>query len=392
MAARSRPSRVVAGSPARSRPMVAGVPRTLPSGATTATARCPALTSTATTGCRRSSSSDGAGAGAAFHDASMYQRPRCRVVADVVADRAGGRLGGDLVAPVGEPHRARQPVPAVRPVRQVRQRGGQLDLQPALAGVPADRLVPPGLVLLPVGGQEQPGRFPLPPATGPRSARRRRGSPRLRSRAFPPRTTDTAPAASRRSARASRACSDLQPDGLGVPLGRGGVPAHPARLPARRDRQPGLDPADPGLQAGLSARRFCSASRHWSSLVRVIAPAHRDDDSAVSARFRAARDTARPFASSRPSAHRAARSRPASDPRCAPAARSTASSARRPAAGSAPAPRPGQPPRTGRRSPAARSPVTTPHDTVPTWPGPYNQSATYRSFLLSKTRRTRQQF
>ena len=64
-----------------------------------------------------------------------------------------------------------------------------------------------------------------------------------------------------------------------------------------------------------SARRFCSASRYWSSLVRVIAPAHRDEDSAVSARFRAARDAAFPFASSRPSAHRAARSRPASDPR-----------------------------------------------------------------------------
>jgi hypothetical protein len=43
-----------------------------------------------------------------------------------------------------------------------------------------------------------------------------------------------------------------------------------------------------------SARRFRSASRHWSSLVRVIAPAHRDDDSAVSACLRAARDAAFP--------------------------------------------------------------------------------------------------
>jgi hypothetical protein len=39
MAARRCPSRVVAGSPARSRPMVDGVPRRLPSDATTAAAR-----------------------------------------------------------------------------------------------------------------------------------------------------------------------------------------------------------------------------------------------------------------------------------------------------------------------------------------------------------------
>ncbi|MGH3199891.1 MAG: hypothetical protein ACRDOH_09565 [Streptosporangiaceae bacterium] len=30
----------------------------------------------------------------------------CRVTADAVADRAAGRLGGDLIAPVGEPGRA----------------------------------------------------------------------------------------------------------------------------------------------------------------------------------------------------------------------------------------------------------------------------------------------
>ena len=47
----------------------------------------------------------------------------------------------------------------------------------------------------------------------------------------------------------------------------------------------------------------------------MIAPAHRDDAPAVSARFRAARDAARPFASRRPSAQRAARSAEAKDPR-----------------------------------------------------------------------------
>ncbi len=81
----------------------------------------------------------------------------CRVVADVVADGAGGRLSGGFVPAVGEPDRAGQPVAAVRPVRQVRQRRGQLDLQPPGVRVPADRLVAPGLVLLPVSGQEQPG-------------------------------------------------------------------------------------------------------------------------------------------------------------------------------------------------------------------------------------------
>ena len=75
-----------------------------------------------------------------------------------------------------------------------------------------------------------------------------------------------------------------------------------------------------------SACRFRSASCHWSSLARVIAPAHRDDDPAVSARFRSPLDAARPLASSRPSAQRAARSPPASDPRCEPAAPSTAAS------------------------------------------------------------------
>jgi hypothetical protein len=75
------------------------------------------------------------------------------------------------------------------PIRQAGQRAGQLDLRPALLGVPADRLVAPRLVFLPVGGQEQPGRLPLPPPPGLAHAglgeaaalaqqRRRRGSGR----------------------------------------------------------------------------------------------------------------------------------------------------------------------------------------------------------------------
>ena len=71
----SRPSRVLAGSPASSSGTVNGTPATFPSAATTATARCPALTSTATTGWPLSSSSGGTGPGAVFQLASMCQRP-----------------------------------------------------------------------------------------------------------------------------------------------------------------------------------------------------------------------------------------------------------------------------------------------------------------------------
>jgi len=45
-----------------------------------------------------------------------------------------------------------------------------------------------------------------------------------------------------------------QPDGLGMPLGRGGIPARPACPPAGRDCEPRPDPADASLQA-----RSCGA-------------------------------------------------------------------------------------------------------------------------------------
>jgi hypothetical protein len=151
--------------------------------------------------------------------------------------------------------------------------------------------------------------------------------PRLRSSALPPRTTGTAPASSCRSTRASRALSNCRRMALACRSAGVAYPrTRPSQPPAGTASRASIRPTR-ACRLVLSARRFRSARLHWSSLVRVIAPAHRDDDSAVSARFRAARDTARPFASSRPSAHRAARSRPASDPRCNPAARSTASSA-----------------------------------------------------------------
>ena len=149
----------------------------------------------------------------------------------------------------------------------------------------------------------------------------------MRSRPFPPRTTGTAPASTRRSARASLARRHRRRMAFAC---RSAAVAYPRTRPA-------LPPAGTARRAWItlararsdaaSARRFRSASCHWSSLVRVIVPAHRDEAPAVSARFRAARDTARPLPSSRPCAHRAARSRPASLPRCDPTARSTAASA-----------------------------------------------------------------
>ena len=65
-----------------------------------------------------------------------------------------------------------------------------------------------------------------------------------------------------------------------------------------------------------SSIRFLCPRSHWSPDHRVIAPAHRLLDSAVSARLRSARSACLP--PPRLSAHRAARSRLASDPRCRP--------------------------------------------------------------------------
>ena len=75
IAARSRPSLVVARRPTRSTGTVTGMPRMLPSAVTTAAAKCPALTSTATIGACLRSPSDGAGRSGVRHEASRYQRP-----------------------------------------------------------------------------------------------------------------------------------------------------------------------------------------------------------------------------------------------------------------------------------------------------------------------------
>ena len=250
MAARSRPSRVAPGSPARSSGMVAGGAEDVAVGGGNHDGQVPGVDVDRYHGTCPELVQRRCRGGRGLPGRVEVPAARCRVAADVVTDRARRGLGGDLVPPVGELHRARQPVAAVRPVRQLRERGGQPDLQPALAGVPADRFVPQRLVLLPVSGQEQPGRFPPrpPPVHGwpgggevRALAQQRPATPHHRDR--PRRQPPVRPG--------QPGLQRPQPDGLSVPLGRGGVPAGPPGLPARRDRQPGLDPADPGPQAGL---------------------------------------------------------------------------------------------------------------------------------------------
>ena len=248
-----------------------------------------------------------------------------RVVADVVAHRARHGLSGDLIAPVansaGHDRRYR---PCGRFARWASGAGSLISSQLS-SGCTRIVSLPHGLSFSPSAVRN---------SRADSHSRRHWSwvSPAaarlflVRSRAFPPRTTDAVPASSCRSTPASRACSDLRrmvlacrSAGVAYPRVRPALP--PAGTASRAPIQPMR-----ACRLDRSARRFCPASRSWSSLVRVIAPAHRDDEAAVSARFRTARDRARPFASSRPSTHRAARSRPASEPRYAPAAHSTASS------------------------------------------------------------------
>jgi len=119
--------------------------------------------------------------------------------------------------------------------------------QPALAGVPAYRLISPRLRGLSVGGQEQPGRFPLRPPLllgqargGQVAPRAQQGLPAPHHRHRPRLQPPLCPG--------QPGPQGLQADRLSVPLGRGGVPADPAIPAARRDGQPCLDYRDPRAQ------------------------------------------------------------------------------------------------------------------------------------------------
>ena len=140
----------------------------------------------------------------------------------------------------------------MRTVRQVRQRRRKLDLQPALAGVPAHRLVPQALSFSPSAVRNSRADSHCArhcSSVRPAAAR----LPRLRSRPFPPRTTGTVPASRRRSARASLPRRDRSRMALAC---RSAGVAYPRTRPARRrrDSQACLDHPGPRSQR----RRPCA--------------------------------------------------------------------------------------------------------------------------------------
>ena len=210
MAARRRPSRWEADSPSRSSGIVTGGPAGLPSGETIQASRWPWFRSTASTGVARSSSSAGAGRPGAPPGRVEVPAVPPRGLGDVVPDRAAGRLRGHLVAAVGETDGAFEPVAAVRGVRQVRQRGGEPDFQPALVRVPSGPSRFPAVSRLPRPRSGTSVRRPIRAATAPCSSRHRpaRGGPS--PAVCPPRHTLTRPAVIRLSTPAWRvrsACS-----------------------------------------------------------------------------------------------------------------------------------------------------------------------------------------
>jgi len=110
------------------------------------------------------------------------------------------------------------------------------------------------------------------------------------------------------------------------------VPGPPSRRPGPRPR---LDPADAGLQACPLGAQVLPGEPDLVPLVRGNRPGHRDDDCAVSARFRAARDCGWP---ARPAApQRTGRRGLPERPQVRAYRRSTASSGGTAAAGPAPA-------------------------------------------------------
>jgi hypothetical protein len=130
------------------------------------------------------------------------------------------------------------------------QRGGELDLQPALLGVDADRLVPKRLVGLAVGGEEPAFRLPaFPPlllgqpcvlevmtgAQQPSAAPHDRDLP-----LFDPALNV-----------GETGLEMLEPPLLGGPLVAAGIPAGLPAPPTGRNRQPAADRLGRPLEAGL---------------------------------------------------------------------------------------------------------------------------------------------
>ena len=208
------------------------------------------LTSTAMTGYPRRSSSDAAGRGAACHEASRYQRSRGRVVAGCGTGPRRWRPGRRPHSPgrrtaTGHDSRYR---PCARFARAASGAGSLTSSQPS-SGFPAVVSLPHVLSFSPSAvrnsrADSHCARHRLLVQPGGREV-----APRLRSSARPP--APPRPPPPRPDAdRASRPGA-TQPDGLGVPPGRGGVTADPAGPPSGGDGEPGLDPADAGRQTGL---------------------------------------------------------------------------------------------------------------------------------------------
>ena len=189
------------------------------------------------------------------------------VVGDVITDSAARSLRGSITAPVAEPDRARQPVTPAGPVGETGQRGGEPDLQPVLVGVPADRLVAPGLVLLPVSGQEQPGRGPsFPPLSFGETGIGEVAS--LAQQRFPAPAHAHPPGVQLLLHFGQPGAEPLDADGLGVPFRGGRVSAHPPGPRPRRHRQPGLDQLYAGQQGSALGRQVAAGE-----LVGVLAGA-----------------------------------------------------------------------------------------------------------------------
>jgi hypothetical protein len=72
-------------------------------------------------------------------------------------------MRGPLLTAVGEDHRAGQPVAATRPVGEMHQRGGQLDLAPALLRMHHDGAIAKRIRCVAIGGEEQPLGLPAGP-------------------------------------------------------------------------------------------------------------------------------------------------------------------------------------------------------------------------------------
>jgi hypothetical protein len=171
------------------------------------------------------------------------------LVADVVADRTGGDLRRPRFGPVGEPDRAGQPVATVRPVGQIPQRGGQLQLQPALLRVDQDGAVAKRIPRVSIGGQKPAGRLPLLPPL-------RLGEPgrvqRLTGMEQPPPTADDADSTLRdtRLHTSQPRGEEVQTPLLLPALGSVGVAAHSPSPAADRSGQPRPQTPDRPPQTG----------------------------------------------------------------------------------------------------------------------------------------------